>query len=403
METNPLGSKNKGAWITPFERASKLFEFGRMDEAMLESKTARRLAREEGDIVGEALSITQIARCEIALGKLEDAGRDLDEAYQKAQKSGVGGVIANFQDARGIYYRDIGLVDEAIAEFKNALEICNCNCLLDGIGNTSANLARTYLYRNSSNGNYVLEAEDKLKTAANKLKGLPGDGNIRLWQMLTLVYIQKGELEKALDSLEYSLKLKDYYFKQKRSIPPLDINDLGRGQETVSELLSKFNNLQYEFKAAMGSQDLHAKISAHFFKAKAHILLAERILKEHWQIPGNISDPLKIPGDCIGHRLLAFELYRNGIDILESDLRAGLSRSESRITFFQYRVEAYEQMVLLCRELSRFDDAFNYAEKSKSRGFLDQLATRSAENRTVLTQELVGYPLEFMEVKKCLK
>jgi hypothetical protein len=156
---------------------------------------------------------------------------------------------------------------------------------------------------------------------------------------------------------------------------------------------------------ALHGQDIHSKITIQFFEAKVHTELAARVLQEQAQGIGDPSRLQFLSKDYDWHLNQAYQLYANGINLLERELRAYLSKTESRMTFLQYRLDAYEQMVLLCLKLNRRYEANEYVERSRSRVFLDQLAATTIHVPRTASQELItveGVPATFEEVQSCL-
>jgi tetratricopeptide (TPR) repeat protein len=389
------------AWRTHFDNAVKLFNFGRMGEAQSECETARHLAHKAGNLSGEALSLVELGRCKIAQGNLEDALRDLQESYEKAEICGSAEAMANALDALGIYYRDIGQLSLAIDHFNRALEICQHASppSLEGVCCVSANLARTYLYRNCIGGEDLARAEKILTSAVEVAKNLPVrsvhdlQGKVRVWQILTLLFIQRRALEKAVDCLEYCRLLKLGRLNRR---PPV-IEQLGNMRRTVLDLLPLIDYLQQELEAALDSQDIHSTISCHFFKAMAHIELASRILQERPRPGLCLFRSQRMRKDHTWHRRQAHRLYSEGISMLERELRARLRGAESRSTFLEHRIDAYEQMVILCLVLDRRGEAIEYVERSRSRVFLDQLATTTIWTPTTVNQELITAEAELLD------
>ena len=85
---------------------------------------------------------------------------------------------------------------------------------------------------------------------------------------------------------------------------------------------------------------------------------------------------------------LAYEYYNHSIEL--SEMMGGrLVEEEHKIGFYARASEAYQGMIPLCLKLdSKEAEAFEYAERSKSRAFLDLIANTEIKHSVELTSEL---------------
>ena len=79
-----------------------------------------------------------------------------------------------------------------------------------------------------------------------------------------------------------------------------------------------------------------------------------------------------------GLRREALAAYADAIECIEA-LRGGAEGQDVKIGLIGTTQHVYEAMVLLCLELDRPADAFAYAERARSRAFLDMLHTKAPE------------------------
>ncbi len=381
------------------ENARLLFDFAQMEEAHSESDFALDLALKEGSTSNYVEALSMRGRSKIARGFLEEAYIDLQEAYYAAKKLDDLSLLTQIEDAIGIYYRDMGQLDQAIDYFERSLNVCYGPPVrsIQGIGIVSANLARTYLYRSSQDGGDLEKAESILRKAIRTLQAHPESdfhGQIPVWQLLALVFIQNGDLENALECLAYELSLKQLSPKQGSTIPvPALLPTVAK--RPISALLQILDYLKQELTGSMQAQDVHSQIAIHFFTAKVHSELVRRL-----KLNGQNSD---VDG---WHIEQAYSLYKDGIDILEQKLRGRLTAIENRITFIQFRIDAYQDVALTCLKLSlekhphRGRDAFFYVERSRSRTFLDLLA--SSGFRTSISNEIISAPESYRGIQSYL-
>ena len=85
----------------------------------------------------------------------------------------------------------------------------------------------------------------------------------------------------------------------------------------------------------------------------------------------------------------AFDQYKEAISLSET-LRKNLMLDDFKISFAGNHIGIYQQMVSLCVRMGRTEDAFEYIERSKSRAFVDMLASSmdSIDSKTVSRDKL---------------
>ncbi len=72
----------------------------------------------------------------------------------------------------------------------------------------------------------------------------------------------------------------------------------------------------------------------------------------------------------------AVDYYKIAIDAVEK-VRGEIGGEAHRTTYAKGKIDAYEYMIWTLIQLKRYDDAFNYMERSRSRSFLDMLGTKN--------------------------
>ncbi len=99
----------------------------------------------------------------------------------------------------------------------------------------------------------------------------------------------------------------------------------------------------------------------------------------------------------MGEYGLALDHYEQAIRLIEA-LRAGVSSEAARAGFFATIVDTYANTVLLCLEMGRQAQAFDYVERARSRAFLDVLTAHSPQ----LSREMVVTPMTLAQVQAAL-
>lgn len=89
---------------------------------------------------------------------------------------------------------------------------------------------------------------------------------------------------------------------------------------------------------------------------------------------------------------LALYYYKAAINTLES-IRGRLKLEEHKLSFIENKMGHYENIILLLLKLGKKDEAFDYAERAKSRALLDLLVNR-IKPRYLKSQELTQEEIE---------
>jgi tetratricopeptide (TPR) repeat protein len=98
-----------------------------------------------------------------------------------------------------------------------------------------------------------------------------------------------------------------------------------------------------------------------------------------------------------GNQREAYEQYAHSIELLEN-LRAGWRAVEQRMIFLGRRMGLYAEMISLCAAMQENQDALNYLERSKSRGYVEQLAQTSISPPDIEDEFLAKSLLENVEI-----
>ncbi len=81
--------------------------------------------------------------------------------------------------------------------------------------------------------------------------------------------------------------------------------------------------------------------------------------------------------------------YQQAIDLLE-EIRSKAGRTEAKESLLAQNINVYVHMVKALFQLNNHQEAFSYAERSKSRSFLDQLAEAGAGVRKGVDPQLLA-------------
>ena len=88
-----------------------------------------------------------------------------------------------------------------------------------------------------------------------------------------------------------------------------------------------------------------------------------------------------------GRKDAALDAFKQGIEVVEG-MRGELKVEEFQSGFLANKMDLYEDAVGLMLDMGRNDEAFNYAERSRARSFMDVLAGRQIELKTDRERDL---------------
>ena len=78
---------------------------------------------------------------------------------------------------------------------------------------------------------------------------------------------------------------------------------------------------------------------------------------------------------AVGRKILALECFRQAVDSIE-DVRHGILKEDTKLPYLGARAQIYDFAVLTALESSA-ETAFEFAERSRSRAFLDIVSERA--------------------------
>ena len=257
-------------WQIHFQNAATLFASARMAEAQSESALALHLARQHGNRIGEAFSLAQLGRCKAARGQLVEALSDLRKAEHDVAPTPDDDTKVTLLHALGLGYRDMGLLSKAIWFFEVALRVCRAVEPLDmaAMCDASADLGRCYLDRNRIGGDDRTRAEaillDAVRAAApmSVRTGDEARPKARVWEVLGCVYLQTGDLGRAIDCLAFSRAC-----IRQPSIEEPDLARLGQSRSELVDLLPIIDLLAAPPGGAAHGEEVRSRIARLFSTA----------------------------------------------------------------------------------------------------------------------------------------
>ena len=342
-------------------------------------------------------------------GELKEALASYEAQAREAEKSAQGSLFPQqyWQTASEAYGRaaraagDAGQLQKAITYGEKALEPAEKSkdprSLLRAIN------ALVSAYRQVRNFD---KARELLEKGVGILKGLPPNTDLRaFWE--GLLYFQVGndlvrrrEYEKAIDLLSLSVYLQQSYIASVRRNPAglyvlrgnllSGLTSLGNAYRRAGRLKESADQYQHAFDYIeewglkyYREAALYGNMGEVHFEQKNFPQALENFQKvlalgESRQVPGDIRRATGRIGDILrrtGKPAEAVPYYQRAIQQIEST-RSLLESEEYRQSYFEGELRPYASMMTALLSAGKQEEAFNYSERARSRGFLDVLAAR---------------------------
>lgn len=84
----------------------------------------------------------------------------------------------------------------------------------------------------------------------------------------------------------------------------------------------------------------------------------------------------------------AYQAMKEAIDIVEK-MRGRIKVDEYKSGFLENKADLYEEMVMLLLGMGKVEEAFNYAERARSRNFIDMLGNQKMNLKSTTSQRLL--------------
>jgi CHAT domain-containing protein/Tfp pilus assembly protein PilF len=382
------------------------------------------------------LNLNLIGNSNIRLGNLDDAKSYLEQALEIAKQSPDKDKLgmANLNLGRVYWHR--GNLQKALEHYDASLQIAESTASTKGITANLNNLALVYL----SQGAYAealrchqraLSIREKAKDKAMIPSSLANIGE---------VYFEMGDLQRALEYLKKALALDlgigeqhgigtDYLgigdIYEKYDQHQLAIENYRHAEKTFQDTkekkgLAQASNrlgnvyaslgmnekaLDYQQQAMsvadeIGDQkvisEIHRSLGTIYYKlenydqANKNALEAIRISKEIG-LSETLSASLYLNGlinKSAGEIDSAVDSMKESIAVIES-ARANLRLPEDKETFLKNRLDVYADLTALLVKSGKNVEAFEYAERSRARSFLDLLAEAKIDPLSHLNAEFL--------------
>ncbi|RMD59624.1 MAG: CHAT domain-containing protein, partial [Nitrospirae bacterium] len=415
---------------TEYDRALKQFEIA----AKLSKKLGKKeLLSQQYTNIGRIydLRLSQYARAiryyEKALTIYRQLGRDRDVAQALLNIGRCYRLLGNFQKAQKYYDEAMELVSpsDLILKAKITIELAN-NAWFQAkyqeaftlqkqvygiakkqnwtLGKVMAmNTSGLIWWTLGDNKRALRDIEEALETA-HKLSARPDEVATTL-NNKGLIYREMGRYKEALETFEKALTI-DRRIKSKWAIA-YDLRNKGLTlfrmgdykeakelfREAASEAASignRINEAKSLLALGMSLIKLGDEQHAEEVLQKALKLAESMAMKEtQWRCLFELSKISLIRGN----RDEAIELLKKAIDIIEK-MRADIKVEQMKEGFITNKMAVYETLVSLLVDKDNIEGAFNVAERSRARNFIDLLGNQRLSLAGVVEQKLYERQIE---------
>jgi CHAT domain-containing protein/Tol biopolymer transport system component/Tfp pilus assembly protein PilF len=406
------------------------------DKALKAFTSSMKLNEEIGEDLNRGRELRRIGRIYyLRLNQYAQAKKYFQQAYQLFEE-------LEHNELKVETLLELGLVSEKQGDFTPALDYYQKAQSLAAAEGLEAGLSKALLYQANSHwfqGNYqkAFRFQKQSLEIAKAIKDKRQQTFI--YNTLGLIYWTLNDSERALENLNRSLQLAE----EIRS--PLDVasanNNIGlvyrkdKKYEKSIEFFNKALAKDIQLKSKWGQGYTHRNLGMSFMRMKqldqagTHIARAMELSREignqtnlvksmlesgHlalekndcekaipvFQTTGQLADKLNIPevhwralrggGVCLakaGKLQEATNLYKKAVAVVD-DMRAAIKVEEFQNGFLTDKQDVYKELILILLNLGQVEESFNYAERAKSRSFIDLLGNQKISLKDDVSQKL---------------
>ena len=406
------------------------------DNALKAFNASLAINEEIGEDLNRGRELRRIGRIYyLRLNRFDDARKFFNQAYE---------LFAELEqvDQQVESLLELGLVAEKQADFKQALELYGKAQVLAEKADLSSGLAKSYLYQANSHwfqGNYQQAFRYQRQSLEIARKHQDKLQQAFILNTLGLIHWTLNDPGRALENLSQSLELAE------ASHSPLDIatayNNIGlvhRKEKRYPESIEFFNKalkMDEQLKSKWGQGYTHRNLGMSFLRmgklenAETHLNKAVEFSREignrtnlvkamlelgnlalerkQWEPAVSLfretfelSDRLNVKevswralrgkGFAFiqsGKNEQALEAYKKAVSVVDA-LRAAIKVEEFQNGFLTDKQDVYKELVLLLLNMGKVKESFQYAERAKSRSFIDLLGNQKISLKDDVSESL---------------
>lgn len=434
------GVKDPGSEGDLLKAAGEAIRTSRWREAVRYGEVVAKIARECGDVAGECVAYAMLLGVAyVGLGDFKQALYCYSKALELISPLPDGTPCSKLEcmcySGLGVVYRNLGDYKRAIDWQEKVIQISR------DIGNRkkecSGYIELGQIYNNRGNFNKAIEYHTKGLDVAKEIgfkeaasKSCTGLGNSYLnlgafvkaiefhskaleidrdigdqagiskgYTGLAIAYAKLGEFDRSIEYFEKSLQIKRDIGDEAGEYTCYGIlasicAESGRvktGIEFTEKALKWFKGIDNRIMEATCLANLGCSyyVLGDLNKAIEHIEEADKINRDigNISLARNTNANLARIYASLGKPEVAYSYCQRSIELSEM-VSGTLVEEEHKIPFAGRISDAYQLMIPLCLRLKKDEEAFEYAERSKSRAFLDLLAATEIKPSVELTSEL---------------
>lgn len=314
---------------------------GDLKTALKLNANVQRIAEELGNQQGLAINLFNTGLIEMELGDYKKANETLNHARVKAEQLGDQGLTSACLDGLGVMEQELGNYDAALEYVKKAAQIAE-------------------------------EIGEKRPLAYE-------------WKNIGSIYSMRGNFA---DSLKFYQKALNLYreLEEKRGVG-ITLNQIGAVQAHLGNLDQAMVAYQEALALAktMGSKPLlaegHLNIGS-IYSRKGKFIEAEEALTKAADYAKEVGYP-NLLWQCFhqdglllsktGRSAEAIDSMKKAVEIIEK-VRSQVQLADQKAGYLEDKLEAYEDTIRVLVKTENIPEAFEYAQRSKARSFLDMLA-----------------------------
>lgn len=345
------------ALIATLEAEGQLLEeLGQPDEALERYQVGLEMARKEEDKQNEAAMLVAIGQAYQTRGKYDVALAHFNEALAVLHELGDWKGVARVQNDIGLLYMAVGHCEFARGAFEEVLALMQSLEDAPWVVAVLNNLALVDYYQGRLEE--ALERYEQVRQVMSDLGDMAGEA--AALNNMGAIYQAQGRYDEAEDVFQQALSL---------------MTGLGHqpGIATAHNNLGGLYAARRHYEAALTEYQEALKIN--------------QTLGQYPEVAITLSNIGQVY-EARGAVEQALTIYEQAIEIVET-VRSYSHAEELQASYAARFAELYVRAVVLLMRLGREDDAFHYAERARSRTFLDLLGNQRVNPRGSEIPQLV--------------
>lgn len=327
---------------------------GDFKRAIEKHEKALKMTKDIGDKANESKCYTNLGIAYCSLGNFGRANEYHEKALRMYKEIGDrAGESACYVDL-GVVYRNLGNIEKAIENYRKGLKAKKR--IGDKAGETKCLTNLGVVYYGLKNLRKAIEYHKKALKIAMEIGDRSDEA--ACYGNLGLAFNGLGDSDRAIDYHRKSLKI------------VREIGDKAGESKCYTNLAAVYLNLG-DSKKAIEYCEKSLLINRETGDVDSQRIISLNLGRIYYE-----SEPR-----------LAYDYCKNSTELSEI-ISSRLVKEEHKIGFYALASDAYQYMVPLCLKLGKLKEAFEYVERSKSRAFLDLLATTEIKPVSQITSTL---------------